>query len=847
MALFPEKQKANGQTASEESKQPKQKKQKLVTLTSTQMWSPVKDVKDGVVLTKDGRFIQILEFAPINFLLRPEHEQQAIADHFGASLRIFPQKFQIKILSRKANVENHVQDIAHHMELETNPNCRAMQMESIRQIKEYAARGVSKRFFIIHEHEMPPGLRRPEWRDICAGLAFTSNQISQQLMREPCTNALLSPIGDSLHTLGILYDCLSRAESEIKSLDAKIGDVVCSYLVRNKLGENQTIPVNDFICPQSIDPSNPQYLVVDGYYYAFGYIERRSYPTKCIAGWVSQLINIGEGVDVDIFVEKVSTEKINQQLTYSMRLNQLNYNHSSESNADAVDMEKKLQAGRYIREGLSNDQTLCYFSIMLTIVATSAEELKKKATLVKNQLISSGLKLKMTNFHHEQAFKASLPLCKADPSIHRKARRNILTGDLGAAYPLTSYEINDRGGIMFGRNRANLTPVFIDPFDRSVYENGNMSIFGTSGSGKTFLLQLIALRLRQQRTQTIIIAPYKGHEFRRACNAVGGEYVAIAPGSPQNINIMEIRQYDTTASQLLNGSDVVKSSLLAAKIQQLHIFFSLLIPDMTHLQKQALDDALMKTYQRFGITTRNKSLYDPKKPTKYKTMPILGDLYAELERDPAAGPICSALKRFITGSAKSFNAPTNVNLNNPYVVIDASNLSKELLPLGIFIATDYVYDTIKADVTQRKAIIMDELSRLIGAAGTAESAEFVLELMKTVRAMNCCCIVATQDTNDFFALDDGKYGKGILANAKIKIAMKLDPSEARTLGALMELSDIETQAIQYLQRGQGLVIANRNHAEIDVVASTLETELITSDPEQVNRLIERLRKKPIRR
>lgn len=818
-----------------------EKKNKLITLSSTQMWSPVKDIKDGIVITKDGRYVQILEFSPINFHLRPEEDQYAIADHFGASLRIFPSKFQIKVLSRKANVENHIRTIKDYMANETNPRCRQMQEESIRQIRSDAAHGVSKRFFIAFEYETPGGLRRSSWHDIRANLAFQSNQVAQALLQEPCANTLLSPIGDSDHTLGVLYECMSRAEAEIKPLDVKVADVVCSYLVQGKLNDNQTIPINDFIAPQSIDPSDSQYLLIDGKYYAFGYIERRSYPTRCAAGWMAKLIDIGEGIDVDLFVEKVETAKINQKLTYSMRLNELNYNHSNESNADAVDMAKKLEAGKYIREGLANDQHLCYFSIMVTVVAPSAEELRKKVTFVKNTLLASGIKLKMTNFHHDQAFKASMPLCKPDPSITRKAKRNILSGDLGAAYPLTSFEINDRDGIMFGRNRQNLTPVFINPFDRTIYENGNMAIFGSSGSGKTYLLQLMALRLRQQLTQTIIIAPYKGHEFRSACKSVGGEFVSIAPGSPQNINIMEIRKYDTSSYEMIYGEEVSKGSLLTTKIQQLLTFFSLLHPDMTKQQRNLLDEAIKLTYHRKGITEKNKSLIDPKNPSQYKEMPILGDLYKELSamKNRDVDELCSVLRPFVQGSAKSFNAQTNVNLDNPYVVIDVSTMSNEMLPIGIFIATDFVYDTIKADFTQRKAVIIDELSRLIGVAGSEESAEFVTTLMKTVRAMNCCCIVATQDVNDFFALDDGKYGKGILANAKIKISMKMEPSEARTLGRLMELSDAETANIQHFRRGSSLVIANRNHALIDVVASPLEHDLITTDPDQLRAQLDR--------
>ena len=103
--------------------------------------------------------------------------------------------------------------------------------------------------------------------------------------------------------------------------------------------------------------------------------------------------------------------------------------------------------------------------------------------------------------------------------------------------------------------------------------------------------------------QCYIIAPIKGHEFRRACNHIGGQFIKIAPGSPHCINIMEIRHTISPEMELIDELDYSEmDSLLAQKIQQLMIFFSLLIPDMTNEEEQMLDEALIRTYGKFGIT-----------------------------------------------------------------------------------------------------------------------------------------------------------------------------------------------------------------------------------------------------
>lgn len=133
---------------------------------------------------------------------------------------------------------------------------------------------------------------------------------------------------------------------------------------------------------------------------------------------------------------------------------------------------------------------------------------------------------------------------------------------------------------------------------------------GTSGAGKTFTLQLLALRMRMRGIQCYIIAPIKGHEFKRACSKIGGEFIKIAPGSPHCINVMEIRHTISPEMELIDEVDYNDmDSMLARKIQQLMIFFSLLIPDMTNEEEQMLDEALIKTYNEFGITHDNNSLY----------------------------------------------------------------------------------------------------------------------------------------------------------------------------------------------------------------------------------------------
>ena len=141
-----------------------------------------------------------------------------------------------------------------------------------------------------------------------------------------------------------------------------------------------------------------------------------------------------------------------------------------------------------------------------------------------------------------------------------------------------------------------------------------------------------------------------------------------------------------------------------------------------------LDEALIKTYTQFGITHDNTSLYTDASRTVMKPMPILGDLYENLKENPLTTRLATIVSRFVTGSAQSFNRQTNVDLSNKYIVLDISELKGKLLPVGMMIALDYVWDQVKADRTKRKMVFIDEIWKLIGGAANKQAAEFCLEI-----------------------------------------------------------------------------------------------------------------------
>lgn len=118
---------------------------------------------------------------------------------------------------------------------------------------------------------------------------------------------------------------------------------------------------------------------------------------------------------------------------------------------------------------------------------------------------------------------------------------------------------------------------------------------------------------------------------------------------------------------------------------------------------------------------------------------------------------------------------------------------------------------------------------LIGASSNKYAAEFVLEVFKIIRGYGGAAIAATQDLSDFFALEDGKYGRGIVNNSKTKIILNLEPDEAEAVRDCMKLSRTEIRSILQFERGQALIATNNNKVPVIVKPSETEKALITTD------------------
>ena len=593
--------------------------------------------------------------------------------------------------------------------------------------------------------------------------------------------------------------------------------------------ETGSTTILDILSPTTVDTKSRDYVVVDGVLHAYLYVTGYGYSTTVGSCWLAPLVEAGEGISLIFHCRRQPREKILAKISQTTMVNRSRLRDVGDTRQDYEELDSAIHSGLYLKDVMNRQgEDFYYMYTLLEVTAPDAALLEQRVTAVEKLCVSVDMIARRCDYKNEQAFLSALPLLGLDADLERKARRNALTSSIAAAFPFASYELSDRNGIFLGLNLYNRSPVFLDFYDDYKYTNGNCWIGGSSGAGKTFTLQCLGGRLRQQGKRVIFIVPKKGHEFRPLCEQLGGRYLRLSPSSRDCPNIMAIRRKSLDTYAGLRDLAVRDDSVLADNISRLIIWYSLQKRDLSDADKNHLDSSLVECYRRYGITFSNASVVD--ETGAFRTMPILADWYDVLLQNPDTKHLAVVLARYVTGSASAMGQRNDIDLDNKYIVLDTSGMPDDLMLPGIFWATDVANDLILGSGTDLSALIADELWSLVGASSNPLAAGFVLEMVKTIRGLGGIAVTSTQGMQDLFGLEGGKYGKGILDSSRIKLIMQMEEQEARLIQGVLNLSEDEVRQITRFRRGEGLLCIGYNHVPIAFHATTREYDAITTSP-----------------
>ena len=528
-------------------------------------------------------------------------------------------------------------------------------------------------------------------------------------------------------------------------------------------------------------------------------------------------------MNISIFYEKQDSYKTIKDLTYHIGNVGVELKESNQNREDIDIAAFTYNDAKYIRREIQvNNEDIYFLYIYINIYAEDIKELEYYLNKIEGIAQSKGMQTRRANFRQEETFMSCIPIMENSEIIKEVARRNILTSGIIATYPFISSTIFDDEGIFIGTNIYNNSLVFIDRYNTEKYKNANISIFGTSGAGKSFYTKLLILRYKLIGIKQYIIDPER--EYGTLCQELKGTQIKIGPNSNTYINILDIRKESIEEGE---------SGYLATKIGKLLGFFNLVFGELNEEEKAILEEKLIETYKTKGITFDDKSLWKTenkktieKEFKKSKDMPLLEDLYHILEKDKKTQKFKIKLIPFVKGSMKFFNNYTNIELENDLIIADVYDLGEENLKYGMYLFTDIFWDKIKENREEKKAIYLDEIWRLIGVTSNKEVASFIYKIFKTIRKYGGSSVAITQDISDIFSLENGIYGKSILNNSSIKTFFALEEENIKILSEFANLSEKEKIEIKSLKRGECLMFVGENHILTKIECSDKEKEIL---------------------
>ena len=242
-----------------------------------------------------------------------------------------------------------------------------------------------------------------------------------------------------------------------------------------------------------------------------------------------------------------------------------------------------------------------------------------------------------------------------------------------------------------------------------------------------------------------------------------------------------------------------------------------------------IDASLIECYGRRGITFDNASLFEEDGVT-IKEMPVIQEWYDILREKQETKHLSVILTRYVPGSAASMGGHTNVDTENPYIVIDLTDIPDDLQLATVYAATGFATDITVQNGDVATALLSDELWKLLGANSNPLAADYTMRMVKLIRSQGGVAGVTSQGMADMMALDGGKYGKGILDSCRIKFIMQMEEQEARLVQNILNLTEEEVRLITRFRRGEGLLCIGHNHVPISVFVSPKEYEAITTSP-----------------
>jgi type IV secretory pathway VirB4 component len=564
--------------------------------------------------------------------------------------------------------------------------------------------------------------------------------------------------------------------------------------------EDQLLTLTDVIAPSAIQ-INPRTISISGInartYYAV------SYPRYLNDGWIEPILNLAKEIDVSIFIHPIDTADTLKKFQKKVAEVQSQINMKAErGEVRDPQLEASYRNLEDLRDKLMQaEEKLFDVGFYISIYGDTESTINKVENDIKSMLDSKLISLKPALFQQEQGIKSVFPLNDDILRVHSKFN----SSPLSSFFPFTSFDLTSDTGILYGINRHNNSLVL---FDRYSLTNYNSVTFATSGAGKSYGLKLEILRSLMFGTEVIVLDPEREYEY--LAEATGGRFFNISLSSNHHVNPFDLPP---------PAPDEDPRDVLRTHIIELIGLFRLMLGGLMPEEETLIDLAVQETYALKDITG----------DTDFREMepPLLSDFEMVLAGMEGSASLIARIQKYTSGTWAGFmNQPTNVDINQKFVVFSLRDMEDELKTIAMYIITNFIWGSVRRRLAKRLMVI-DEAWWMMKSEDTAS---FLFSLAKRGRKYYLGIATITQDVDDFLR---SPYGVPMITNSSIQLLMKQSPTAIDNIQKTFNLTDEEKFLLLESNVGEGIFFAGLKHVAIKIIASYTEDQIITSDPSQL--------------
>lgn len=563
------------------------------------------------------------------------------------------------------------------------------------------------------------------------------------------------------------------------------------------------------------------YLEMDDNFYAFYTISY--FPERRGVAWLESVINTKVNLDLSLTFtvtdKGAQIEHINGKISEleSKMLDKIPRSLERKYEKDVRSLERLLDRLEDESENLFDS------TFIFSVRENSLDELRSSCKYLESNIKASRMKAKKLPHKGASLLWYTLPIGFRNPKLEKQISWPMYAELAASILPFNSPELNFNEGILYGINQKTQSPIIYDPWNRLLFINSNRAYLGTTGSGKSFAIKVEVFRewYVGESDTIIVLDPEREYNTFPVANRI-----VFKPGSDFCTNPFHISSAIVdTDSEDREEMDI--ASYLPIKTGHIKTFIRWIYPSMTELEESALSRAIRNCYEESGLWFPNQksewTLREMKLPEKF---PTLTDLYRKL-KEMGQERLCNVLEPYTYGEyASMFNGQTNWSLTPGINVLDIHELSVDVQKPAMDILLKLLWEEIKKDREQKKALYVDELG-LIADERNPQVMQFVHDIFKRIRKYSGYACVATQNVEDFLAA--GKWGTAILNNCNILTFMGLKENDVVQLQKSLNIgfSEKELKVIKKDKaQGHCIHVVKGKRIEMRTIATPIERQAL---------------------